>query len=174
MKIKPLIITCLAGLLLNIVISQNTVAQTANQIKKMRAVGIPVVLPSYIPTGYKLTSFKIINYSYDDLYKGSYKAIYKGKNSCEISALGGDGGFGGGGSIRQWIVKTELFGRVILEESGDYKGQNFLNVLIIPPSRNREFIHFPKAGYEFEFQCKYSTFSYKTAIKILKSLRVVK
>jgi|688.fasta_scaffold414651_2 hypothetical protein len=166
MKIKPLIIACLAGLLLNTAISQNTVAQTASQIKKMRAVGIPVILPSYIPPGYKLTSFKI------DFSDGhSYEAMYEGPNNCGFGINGSDSSIGGDDPIRLWTVNTELFGKLSLQELSNSNGKrpNFFQAMASP-----EFPKYPKAGYTFAFGCEYSVFSRQQAEQILKSAHIVK
>jgi hypothetical protein len=183
MKIQTLIfslvINCVSSLSFNIAINQSAIAQTSSQIRKMRAVGVPVVLPSYIPNGFRLTNFKIGSPS-----DHAYETTYKGPNNCEISVTGADGGWGATGPVREWTVNTQLYGKVILEEwdgsNTTYTGPNYFMAGVLPNPNESEkgkggvIKGFPKAGYLFVFSCDHSVFSRQTATRILQSARLVK
>lgn len=182
-RIVTLVMSCVSGLAFNIAINQSAIAQTATQRQKLKAVGIPVVMPTYVPSGFRLTNFKIdITTSRDNPQgiQSSYDATYKGPNNCEIGVSGANGGWGAPGPVREWTVNTQLFGKVILEE---WDGSvaippvpNYLIAGILPnPDSTRGVIKgFPLAGYIFSFSCRNSVFSHQTASRILQSARIVK
>jgi hypothetical protein len=172
------IVAAMSTLLLSMTMGSSVTAQTAEQIRKMRAGGAPVVLPSYVPQGFRLTNFKIDVKSVKppDIYNNNYEAIFKGSNNCQFEITGeSHPQWGGEGPVHQWIVNTNLFGKITLEESdGSYA--NSPNYLIAQAGAGepKSVPGFPNAGYTFNFSCRNSVFNYKTAIEIIKSLRVVK
>ena len=171
-----LVISCICNLSIDTETNQNAVAQTASQIRLLRDCGIPTVLPSYIPPGFKLTNFQV------EACKprlAHYDATYKGSNNCSFNVSGANGGWGANGPVRQWDVITPLFGKILLEE---YDGSErippvpYLTAGVIPDSESGRGVipGFPKAGYIFSFSCKYGVFSPQQASQILKSVRIVK
>lgn len=171
-----LVISCICNLSIDTETNQNAVAQTASQIRLLRDCGIPTVLPSYIPPGFKLTNFQV------EACKprlAHYDATYKGSNNCSFNVLGANGGWGAFGPVRQWDVITPLFGKIILEEHSSEiipPNPNNLRASVIPDSKSGIVVipGFPKAGYTFSFSCKYSVFSHQQASQILKSVQIVK
>lgn len=187
-----LAVAVLVILLINTVINQSAIAhnpkqhplirQQVSQIRRLRnKAGIPLVMPTYIPRGFRLTEF-VVNID-DNGEHGSYDALYKGPNNCQIGVNGADGGWGAGQSITQKIVNTMLLGKLILEtelEIATWKPTNSLFTLATPQYGDQPFSKpkyspiksFPKAGYIFDFKCQNKMFNLKEASKILQSLQL--
>lgn len=163
------------GCFLNLAV-ESSVAQTKNQIRRLKAIKLPVVMPSYIPRGFSQVGFDVDIKKADEsnpnsLHSG-YSAIYAGPNQCNFTVSAAKGGFGAAeyDVVRQWIVNTKLFGQVKLEQLEYAQGdaRTFLEVdLTIPPLKS-----YPDAGYMFQFQCKKNSFIPSEAIKIIQSLKI--
>lgn len=176
--VAALVISCISSLPINTAINQSAAAQTAAQIRQLKAVGIPVVMPTEVPRGFKLTDFKVnitTSPSNPEGIQSNYDATYKGSNSCEIGVNGANGGWGAPGPVRQWEVNTSLLGKIILEEWEGYEGPNYLISMVLPDFDSGRGVipGFPKAGYIFRFSCENSLFSPQQASQILKSMRIV-
>ena len=174
MKIQTLIfllvMSCVSSLSFNIAINQSVIAQTANQIRKMRAVGVPVVLPSNLPAGFRHTNFTDLSLGPGYVAGPGYEVLYDGPNNCSFSVGGSFVVRGGNDPVRTWTVNTPILEKVIIEELLDsYQRPNFLSA-----TASGMVLGFPKAQYEFAFACKYSIFSPQQASQILKSVRIVK
>lgn len=169
------VISCICNIILDGATNEKAIAQTVSQIQLLRNCGIPTVLPSYIPPGFKLTSFIVdaCRNRFDN-----YNATYTGSNNCNFTVNGANGGWGAPGPVRQWKFNTQLFGKVILEEwDGSASGNpNYLSAAVLPNSRSGKVVipGFPEAGYVFNFSCKFSVFSPQQAAEIIKSVRIVK
>jgi hypothetical protein len=188
MKIQNLIVTllintCVSSLLLNTAINQSANAQTADQIRKMSAAGAPIILPSYVPSGFQLTKFTIAVEPLrpNHIHNNVYSATFKGPNNCQFSVSGESyPQWGAPGPVRQWTFNTTLFGQVILEEWDGTEFTppvpNYLSSQVPADPRLGSGLpkDFPHAGYDFDFRCKYSVFNYQQASRIMKSVRIVK
>ena len=141
-------------------------AQTATQKQALKKCGVALVLPSYLPPGFKMTSFKLDNCPY---YRHQrYQATYEGPSQCEFRLGGSNGGWGAPGPVREWQVKTKLFGTVVLEEWESIRGKSHNDLIaaaITPPY----FKSYPETGYVYNFSCKNKLFNVNDAKKILQS-----
>jgi hypothetical protein len=144
-------------------------AQTATQKQALKKCGVALVLPSYLPPGFKTTSFKLNNCPYHR-HQGYY-VTYKGPNQCEFSLGGSNGGWGAPGPVREWKVKTKLFGTVILAEfEGEAGGSNYL---VADATNTPYFKSYPETGYIYAFECKNKIFNVNDAKRILQSSALV-
>ena len=182
MRIQNLVVTlaisCVSTLSINTTIEQSAIAQTAYQIRQLRAVGIPIVMPTDVPRGFQLTDFQVdikTSPSNPEGIQSNYEATYKGPNSCEMGVNGANGGWGAIDPARQWEVNTPLFGKIILEEYERYQGPNYFLSAALPDFNSGRGVlpGFPKAGYIFSFSCENSVFSPQQASQILKSMQIV-
>jgi hypothetical protein len=140
-------------------------AQTATQKQALKKCGVALVLPSYLPPGFKMTSFKLNNCPYHR-HQG-YQATYEGPSQCEFRLGGSNGGWGAPGPVREWQVKTKLFGTVVLEEwEGEAGGSN---VLVAGATDTPYFNSYPETGYVYSFECKNKLFNVNDAKRILQS-----
>jgi hypothetical protein len=83
------------------------------EAKELKKCGVALVMPGYLPEGFKLASFT------QDQCPGrmsGYVAVFKGPNRCEFEISGRNGGWGAPGPIRQWQFRSPLLGPVTLEE----------------------------------------------------------
>ena len=113
-----------------------------------------------------MTSFKLHNCPYHR-HQG-YRATYEGPSQCEFELGGSNGAWGAPGHVREWQVKTKLFGTVALEEWEGIKGKfhNYLNAAASTPPY---FKYYPETGYIYNFSCKNKLFNVNDAKKILQS-----
>lgn len=128
MKIKTLatifLISLVNSFFLNPLINQRVLAQTSDEIRRLKEVGVPVIMPTYMPSGFWLVDSKfVINEQgpeeKNNIYQGTgwYEVVYKGPNNSCYKILGTDAGMGDGPTlIRQWAVNNNHIGKVILEE----------------------------------------------------------
>jgi hypothetical protein len=174
MKIQTLVFTlvmsCVSSLSLNTAMNQNAVAQTAAQRQQLKAVGLPLVLPSYRPSGYQPPKFKIFQYkpSDGDLYQANdplknyhYRVTYEGPNSCNFSVATGPGV---GDQVREKVhpLGATVFGSNLISE-----------VFEIEPRRISFIGNLPNRVLFFNGGCKSSKFSLEEGKKIVRSLRIV-
>lgn len=150
--------------------NQKVLGQTIDEIRQLKAAGIPVVLPSYLPSGFRLSKWEV---SLSQPY--TYWGTYKGPNNCEISFQGAnEHNWGAPTPIRQWVVNTKLFGKVILEEwSRSDEIPPKPNYFSFDPS-HPALKDFPRAAFIFTFECERSVFSLQEALQILQSMQFVK
>ncbi len=140
-------------------------AQTAMQKQALKKCGVALVMPSYLPPGFKITSFKLSHCPYHR-HQG-YDVTYKGPNQCQFSLWGSNGGWGAPGPVRTWKVKTNLFGTAILEEyEGEAGGSNYL---VASATNTPYFKSYPETGYIYNFKCKNKLFNVNDAKRILQS-----
>ena len=140
-------------------------AQTATQKQALKKCGVALVMPSYLPPGFKMISFKLSHCPYHR-HQG-FDATYKGPNQCEVNLHGSNGGWGAAGPVRVWKVKTKLFGTVVLEEfEGEAGGSN---VLVAAATDTPYFKSYPETGYVYSFECKNKLFNVHDAKRILQS-----
>lgn len=141
-------------------------AQTAAQRQVLKRCGVGLVLPGWLPPGFKMTAFKLENCS-ESRFPG-YETTYAGPSQCEIRMNGQNGGFGDAGLLRrEWRVKTTLFGIIVLQE---LKRGNTNNDLQAALWDMPYFKSYPKTGYIFNFSCESKLFSVNDAKKILEGL----
>ncbi|MDE5110311.1 MAG: hypothetical protein O4753_03215 [Trichodesmium sp. St7_bin2_1] len=158
--VATLLISCFSGALCNIVISQGVIAQTPEEIKAMSSVGVPIVLPTYLPSGFRRTYFATDL----PLDKYSYNTTYQGSNNCKITIRGALGSiYGYGPFVGRWIVNTSFFGKIFLDEWSSNQNSNYLFSIV---SGNNKV-------YEFKFYCTNSVFSPQQASQILKSMQAI-
>lgn len=159
--------------LLMLLTSPRAIAQTAVEVRQMREVGVPVVMPQYVPNGFRLTFFRTTLYGRG---MNSYAATYEGPNSCAFDITGADGGWGAGGvTVRKWIINTKLFGKIVLEGLSFDSSSNptYLYVEILHHRLNRKPLkNYPNAGYLASFNCRNRLFSPQEANKIIHSFRL--
>lgn len=129
--------------LLMLLTSANAIGQTAEQVRQMTDAGVPVMLPSYVPKG-----FRQINFEFDIIdgtsmidgtsrKYGEYKAIYRGPNNFCYDIEGSNHPLGAGErKIRQWVINHKSFGKVILEEAIFNGISSWLqaNIFLAPPT----------------------------------------
>jgi hypothetical protein len=140
-------------------------AQTATQKQALKKCGVALVLPTYLPPGFKMSSFQLDNCPYRQ-HQG-YDATYTGPNQCEFGFSGANCGWGAPGPVREWKVKTKLFGTVILAEfEGEAGGSNHLSA---DATDTPYFKSYPKTGYMIGFSCKNKLFNVNDAKRILQS-----
>ena len=168
-----LAIGCASALLLDAATARSAVAQPTDPIQKLEAVGVPVVLPSYVPTGFELTQFRM-----DVGRFQSYNATYSSPDGCQISISGSDGGWGGPSFVPIENVSTPLFGDIPLEKLDDNYASADPNSLFSSAGSATGFQWgvlpgFPKAGYIFRFSCEDSAFSLDRASQILESMEIL-
>lgn len=166
-------------------------AQTTDQINILRKVGVPVILPSYLPSGFRQINFEAdIKKSQFASYDASYEAIYKGANKCNfrISVCNHCGWGDDINIIREWVINSRLLGKITLMQLAQE-----LQVWIFgDKSREGEvFKRFPQTNFLFIFSCQRDLsllssleeanttiesklFSPQEAIKIIQSLRFAK
>ncbi|MGK7931536.1 MAG: hypothetical protein AB4041_08900 [Microcystaceae cyanobacterium] len=177
MKIKTLIaaliISSVSFFSLKTLINQTVFAQTSNEIRELNNVKVPVVLPNYIPSGFRQTKFEF-SIDKNNNY-GDYEAIYQGpNNTCfEIWADNRPGG-GYVEAIREWEVNINVntkSGTLILKEAGNPDGTKYLIVedVILGNEANEEGALFQFDSPTDAFQC--NQVSVQEAIKILESLQ---
>ena len=140
-------------------------AQTATQKQALKKCGVGLVLPSYLPPGFKMSSFKL-NGCPPNRFQG-YDATYTGPNQCKFTFGGSNGGWGAPGPVRAWKVKTKLFGTVILEEYENEAGGS--NYLVASATDTPYFKSYPETGYGVGFICKNKLFNLNDAKRILQS-----
>lgn len=143
------------------------------ETKELKKCGVALVMPGYLPEGFKLSSFK------QDQCPGrmsGYEAIFKGPNRCEFRISGANGGWGAPEPVRQWKFRSQLLGPVTLEEWGGSTshpgaGANSLNAMVIP-SEGPVLSAYPRAGYVFNFSCEGKLFAPESAKRILMDVKV--
>jgi hypothetical protein len=149
--------------------SQPIINAAASQ--RMAKCGVGLVLPSYLPNGYRMSIFRERPYR-----EHCYEAIYSGPNGCEFVISGGTGGWGSPGTIRSWAIYTNAIGRVILEEVDGSRlippQSNTLLAMPTPTSNQSVIREFPRAGYILNFQCKSSLFHPASAQRIIRGLKI--
>lgn len=174
MKIQTLVFTlvmsCVSSLSLNVSMNQSAVAQTATQTQKLKALGLPLALPSYQPSGYRLTKFEIFQYKPSDspLYQADeplknyqYRAIYEGPNSCSISVVSGP-------EVGDYTpTKTYSLGATVLGANifSQELGEKPYPISFIGEVRHRRIFLYGR--------CKNSNFNVGEGKKIVRSLRIV-
>lgn len=133
-----------------------------SQDAALRALGIPVVVPSYIPSGFQadeaIVNLCIANAPVGACREGSsYTIVYRNYqlNTCILIAAVA-GGLGGGVDDFEFQTQTPLLGNVlILFGDGDYGGGPSLNQTPTP----RELASFPVASVPEKIQsmlnCRY-------------------
>jgi hypothetical protein len=173
MKIQTLVFTlvmsCVSSLSLNVVMNQSTVAQTASQKQKLKALGLPLVLPSYKPSGYRFTNFTteqqpsdMDGYNKNDPHKNyNYFATYEGPNSCRF-VVGTGPGVGDKVTEKEHPLGATVFGSNLISE-----------VFEIEPRRISFIGNLPNRVLFFNGGCKSSKFSLEEGKKIVRSLRIV-
>lgn len=161
--------------------------QNASTYKALNQCGVPVVLPSTLPAGFRQTSFDVSLCRDSCRFQSipcrrapsSYSVTYKGPNRCTIIHVGMVGGmFGEGPPPRTWTTQTALFGPMTITESYD---KTYLAGLSTSWDRegrqstwNKQYHHaFPHAQFKHEFTCVGRAFNPDTALAFLRSLRVV-
>lgn len=144
------------------------------EAKALKKCGVALVMPGYLPEGFKLSSFK-----QDQCPRrmSGYEAIFKGPNRCEFSISGSNGGWGAPGPIRQWKFRSPLLGPITLEEwDGSMVtgggGANYLNAAAIPSERP-VLAAYPNAGYLFNFSCYGKLFSPESAKRIIMGVKII-
>lgn len=142
-------------------------AQTARQRKALEKCGVGFVLPSWLPLGFKMATFKLEDCS-ESRFPG-YDITYNGPSQCELRLSGRNGGFGAPGWVREWQVKTKLFGTVVLAELAGSRS-NGLNAMIID---SPYFKSYPRTGYIYSFSCENKLFNVNDAKRILQSSALV-
>jgi hypothetical protein len=142
-------------------------AQTATQRQALKKCGVGLVLPSWLPPGFKMATFNLKDCS-ESRFPG-YEMTYKGPSQCEFSLYGQNGGWGAPGPVRQWQVKTKLFGTVVLEEWEGRLSGNDNNYLNAAATNTPYFKSYPKTGYVYSFSCKNKLFNINDAKRILQS-----
>jgi hypothetical protein len=143
------------------------------EAKELKKCGVALVMPGYLPEGFKLSSFK------QDPCPGrmsGYEAIFKGPNRCEFTIRGSNGGWGAPGPIRQWKFRSPLLGPVTLEEwdgsmGNQGGGANYLNAAVLPSDGDPVLSAYPKAGYVFNFSCYGKLFSPESAKRIIMGVK---
>jgi hypothetical protein len=169
-----LAIGCASALLLDAATARSAVAQPVDPIQRLEDVGVPVVLPSYVPTGFELTQFEM-----DVSRFQTYNATYSSPDGCQISISGADGGWGGPSFVPVEDVSTPLFGDIPLEQLDNPRGTSAdLNSLFSSAGTATGdqwgvLPGFPNAGYLFKFSCQDSAFSIEQASQILESMQIV-
>lgn len=151
--------------------SPKVMAQTAEEIRRLESIKLPVVIPNYIPSGFRRSEFWMEIKDTQNWMHSSYRLSYQGPNQCDFGVVGAKGGWGAPDFlVREWIVSTKLFGRVTLEqwESDWIEPPTFLQVELI----NSPLKRYPDADYRISFSCKNHLFSPSEAIKILQSLKI--
>lgn len=114
-KISIISVPLITGCFLSLAV-ESALAQTTNQLRQLKKVGVPVIMPTYVPRNFRLIDFKFE--AYENEKYGQYKATFKGPNNSCFEIEGDNGGQGAGETvIRQWIVNTRFFGKVHLEEA---------------------------------------------------------
>jgi hypothetical protein len=144
------------------------------EAKELKKCGVALVMPGYLPKGFKLSSFK------QDPCPGrmsGYDAVFKGPNRCELRIRGSNGGWGAPGPIRQWKFRSPLLGPVTLEEwdgsmSNQGGGANYLNAAVLPSDGDPVLSAYPKAGYVFNFSCYGKLFSPESAKRIVMGVKI--
>lgn len=140
-------------------------AQTATQKQALKKCRVALVMPSYLPPEFKMSSFKLNSCPYRQ-HQG-YDVTYKGPNQCEFGLGGSNGGWGAPAPVREWKVKTKLFGTVILAEFEDEAGGS--NYLSADATNTPYFKSYPETGYMYGFKCKHKLFNINDAKRILQS-----
>jgi hypothetical protein len=145
------------------------------EAKELKKCGVALVMPGYLPEGFKLTSFK-----QDPCPRrmSGYEAVFKGPNRCEIRITGRNGGWGAPGPIRQWKFRSPLLGPVTLEEwdgsmSNRLGDANYLNAMVLPSDGVPVLTAYPKAGYVFNFSCYGKLFSPESAKRIIMGVKII-
>jgi hypothetical protein len=139
-------------------------AQTATQKQVLKKCGVGLVLPGWLPPGFRMAQFRLENCS-ASRFPG-YEITYKGPSQCEIRMNGQNGGFGDAGLLRrEWQVKTKLFGTVVLQELEQGSKSNSLNAKLWDMPY---FQFYPKTGYIYEFGCENKLFNVNDAKKVLQ------
>ena len=149
----------------------------SDKIRQLITVGVPVIMPNYIPDGFQLTNFNadIRTPENDNIADstGHYEAIYQGANRCHFGIEGSEASWGDylDGS-QQWIINTKILGEVTLMHIyGGSSGKPELQAWVIPDEK--EVIKgFPYASYRFYFICQNSLFSPKEAARIIESVKI--
>ncbi len=144
------------------------------EAKELKKCGVALVMPGYLPEGFKLSSFK------QDPCPGrmsGYDAVFKGPNRCELRIRGSNGGWGAPGPIRQWKFRSPLLGPVTLEEwdgsmSNQGGGANYLNAAVLPSDGDPVLSAYPKAGYVFNFSCYGKLFNPESAKRIVMGVKI--
>ncbi len=146
---------------------------TPLQVKVLRATGLPVLLPTYMPQGFQLERI-IINISTKTRFGGgpSYKAIYRGGDTAFIieSASGGIGGVPG--DVLK-VVNSKLLGKVNLISSSQAGGMKKTDLISDWARYENHFFRLTGPGFYSETE-KLQSISPVDAEQILIFLRQVK
>lgn len=143
---------------------------TSKQVNQLEKAGLPVILPTYIPTGFQLIERKIST-SPDGNY-GDYEVTFKGTNNSCFKIWATNGGVGNGATvIRQWTVKNKHFGEILLqEERFGAEGVAVLHANFYLTNIGNYFFDSPRSHDDFE--C--ASIAPQEAVKIIESLHYQK
>lgn len=111
-------------------ISQSTGMLNRLQIDRLKQLGIPTVVPNYLPEGFRVADVNAILCTASTPQRGpcregsSYSIVYRdARNTCLfVNAIGG--GVGGGSGEFQYEINTQLLGAVTIEFGKSYGGPN--------------------------------------------------
>lgn len=148
-----------------------SLAQSSLQKQEIKKCGVALVLPTYLPPGFRLARYR------QDPCPGrmaGYDAEYRGPNQCRININGSNGGWGAPGPEREWLFHTKLFGQVRLEEwsSGVPGEPNYLSAMITPHDKP-VLPAYPEAGYIYNLSCKNRLFNPGEAMKVIRSSALI-
>lgn len=159
----------------NILIYFRVSAQTSRQFNKLKEIKASVVLPSYLPTSYRLTSFNSNTGGRTrsgDIY-WEYIAVYRGTNNSCFSFEGTNGALGDGSILlEKWVINNSVFGKILLEKYIDpnrrFKPWLSANLFI---NRSNYFFYSPIERNSSVLGC--NKISLKDASNVIKSLKLI-
>ncbi|MGL5061569.1 MAG: hypothetical protein ACRC62_16495 [Microcoleus sp.] len=107
--------------------SQGTVMLNRSQLDKLKRLGIPTIVPNYLPQGFRVVDLKTTLCAPNTPQRGEcregshYSIVYRNeRNTCLfVNAIGG--GIGGGANEFQYEINTQLLGKVTIV-FGKYSG----------------------------------------------------
>ena len=85
---------------------------TRNQIVKLRSASVPIVVPQYVPLGFRVTDVSVD--TLDRRFGPHYSINYKNAEDVCFSVMFTGGGVGGGNYDYLLPIQTKLFGKLPL------------------------------------------------------------
>jgi len=132
----------------------------AAQLAKLKKFGPKVVVPAFVPPGFKVGQVKV---DIDPRFGNSYNLIYNGPNQARFTVQGANGGIGDGPDGKPYPFQSPLLGKGQLQWSPPADGQ--------PAGVWSGWLHLPGAEFPV-FSLSGSAVDPQLAVKVIESLQL--
>lgn len=132
----------------------------ASQLAKLKKFGSKVVIPAFVPPGFKVAQVKV---DLDPRFGNSYNIIYSGPNRARFTVQGANGGIGDGPDGQPHPFHSPLLGKGQLQWTSPADG--------MPAGVWSGWLHLPGAEFPV-FSLSGSGVDPKVAVKVVESFQL--